>query len=260
MAGSQMAASGRVRFLGIDFDGASTASAADDILAAGKLPFRYVVTPNVHHVVKLHETGGDGFVRYADAWKVYCDSRVLSQLARACGLNLPVVTGSDLTAMLVQRASDLNLKVAIVGPSAEDCAILARRYPGLDISSYTPPMGFIHSEAEVKKCIDFVVSHPAALTFLAVGMPQQEILAQRIAEQGEARGVGLCIGASIDFLTLKQQRAPLWVQRFGLEWMHRLLSDPKRLARRYLIECPRIFPLIIAHVRDTRSRGRSPAA
>lgn len=255
-----MAASGRVRFLGIDFDQASTDSAADEILAAGKLPFRYVVTPNVHHVVKIHETGDAGFARYADAWKIYCDSRVLSQLARVCGLNLSVVTGSDLTAVLIRRASDLKLKITIVGPSAEDCAILARHFPGLDMSSYTPPMGFIASDDEVKKCVDFVLCHQAELVFLAVGMPQQEILAQRIAQHAEARGVGLCIGASIDFLTAKQQRAPLWVQRLGLEWMHRLLSDPKRLARRYLIECPRIFPLIIAHVRDTRSRDRSPAA
>jgi exopolysaccharide biosynthesis WecB/TagA/CpsF family protein len=54
----------------------------------------------------------------------------------------------------------------------------------------------------------------------------------------------LCIGASIDFLTGKQRRAPVWVQKAGLEWLHRLLSDPRRLASRYLIECPRIFYLI----------------
>jgi hypothetical protein len=54
----------------------------------------------------------------------------------------------------------------------------------------------------------------------------------------------LCIGASIDFLTGKQHRAPVWLQKVGLEWLHRLLSNPRRLAFRYLIECPRIFHLM----------------
>jgi Glycosyl transferase WecG/TagA/CpsF family len=56
--------------------------------------------------------------------------------------------------------------------------------------------------------------------------------------------VGLRIGASIDFLTGKQRRAPVWLQKIGLEWLYRLLSDPRRLASRYLIECPRILYLI----------------
>ena len=102
-------------------------------------------------------------------------------------------------------------------------------------------MGFIKSELEVQKCVDFVVNSQAPLVFLALGMPQQEILANRIAEHPHARGVGLCIGASIDFLTGKQRRAPVWLRKAGFEWLYRLLSDPQRLARRYLFESPRIF-------------------
>jgi exopolysaccharide biosynthesis WecB/TagA/CpsF family protein len=112
-------------------------------------------------------------------------------------------------------------------------------------------MGFIKSGAEVTKCVDFVVNTQAPLVFLAVGMPQQEFLAQHIANHPQARGVGLCIGASIDFLTGSQRRAPLWVQKAGLEWLHRLLSNPRRLASRYLIECPRIFYLICMEWRKT---------
>lgn len=244
--------SSRVFFLGLHFDGGSIASSIEEILGAVGRPFRYVVTPNVHHLVKMHEGGHALKAKYAAAWRVYCDSRVLSRLARICGLRLPVVTGSDLTAGLIARASDLKLKIGIIGPSASDCAVLGRRFPGLEITSYAPPMGFIASETEVQKCIDFVLTSQADLTFIAVGMPQQEILAQRLAERRDARGVGLCIGASIDFLTLKQRRAPLWVQHFGLEWLHRLASNPRRLAKRYLIECPRIFPLIVAHLMDPK--------
>jgi len=74
-------------------------------------------------------------------------------------------------------------------------------------------------------------------------MPQQEILALRVAQAGGAVGVGLCIGASLDFLTGRKARAPLWMQKASLEWLHRLLSEPGRLWRRYLIEGPRIFRL-----------------
>jgi N-acetylglucosaminyldiphosphoundecaprenol N-acetyl-beta-D-mannosaminyltransferase len=181
---------------------------------------------------------------YERAWRVFCDSRVLSRLAWLSGVRLTVITGSDLTACLIARAEEQHLRIALIGPTAAACAALEGRYPGLNVEFHTPPMGFIHSEHEVQKCIDFVVKTQAPLIFLAVGMPQQEILADRIADHPQTRGVGLCIGASIDFLTGTQRRAPAWVQKAGFEWLHRLLSDPRRLAWRYLVECPRIFYLI----------------
>jgi exopolysaccharide biosynthesis WecB/TagA/CpsF family protein len=181
---------------------------------------------------------------YERAWRVFCDSRVLSRLARVNGHRLPVITGSDLTADLITRAAKQRLTIAVIGPTGATCAGLQDRYPGLKVVVHALPMGFIKSELEVRKCVDFVVKTQAPLVFLAVGMPQQEILANRIADHPQARGVGLCIGASIDFLTGEQRRAPVWLQKAGLEWLYRLLSDPQRLARRYLIECPRIFYFI----------------
>lgn len=250
-----MTIANRVTFLGLQFDRGSTETAIEEILGAIGQPFKYVVTPNVQHVVEIHEQGETLKAKYASAWRIYCDSRVLKKLAQMCGSKLDVVTGSDLTAVLLARASDLRLKVAIVGPSAADCAILGNRFPGLQIASYAPPMGFMDSEVEVKKCISFILDANADITFLALGAPKQEILAHRLLEHPQAKGVALCIGASIDFLTGKQQRAPRWVQLSGLEWLHRLMSDPKRLANRYLVKCPKIFGLVVGHVLDTRLRS-----
>jgi N-acetylglucosaminyldiphosphoundecaprenol N-acetyl-beta-D-mannosaminyltransferase len=230
-----------VCFLGLRFDTGSTEEAACDILAETHGRFRYVVTPNVHHMVGLLEDPVPMRPLYEGAWRVFCDSRVLSSLARVGGLKLPVITGSDLTADLLARAAKHGLTVAIIGPSAAACARLQDKYPGLDVLFHTPPMGFIGSELEVRKCIDFAVKARAPLIFLALGRPQQEILASRIADHPQARGVGLCVGASIDFLTGRQRRAPVWIQKSGLEWLYRLLSDPRRFARRYLLESPRIF-------------------
>jgi N-acetylglucosaminyldiphosphoundecaprenol N-acetyl-beta-D-mannosaminyltransferase len=234
-----------VCFLGYRFDTGSIDDAVNNILTETGGHFKYLVTPNVQHMVRLLDDPTSLRPLYDGAWRVFCDSRVLSRLARFGGRRLPVVTGSDLTAKIIARAGNLRLTVAIVGPAAEAGDVLRRRYPGLNVVLHTPPMGFITSDLEIQKCVDFVVSAQAPLTFLALGTPQQEILAGHIASHPQARGVGLCVGASIDFLTGKQHRAPVWVQKAGLEWLHRLLSDPRRLASRYLIECPRIFYLII---------------
>jgi exopolysaccharide biosynthesis WecB/TagA/CpsF family protein len=239
-----MSTGGSVYFLGSRFDTGSIEEAVRNILAEMQGCFKYVVTPNVHHMVKLLEDPDVIQPLYERAWRVFCDSRVLSRLAWFSGLSLPVITGSDLTARLIARAAEKRLRIALVGPTDAACAALQSTYPGVDVEFHTPPMGFIKSEHEVQKCIDFVVKTQASLIFLALGMPQQEILARHIADHPQARGVGLCVGASIDFLTGKQCRAPVWVQKAGLEWLHRLLSDPRRLASRYLIECPRIFYLI----------------
>ena len=230
-----------VYFLGLDFDGGSIEEAASNILAEAHERFRYIVTPNVHHMVRMLEDPVTLRPLYERAWRVFCDSRVLSRLARVGGLSLPVITGSDLTADLIARAAKHGLMIAVIGPTDAACARLQDKYPGLRIVSHNPKMGFIRSELEIRKCVDFVVKAGAPLVFLAVGRPQQEILASRIADHPQARGVGLCIGAAIDFLTGAQHRAPVWVQKVGLEWFYRLVSDPQRFARRYLLESPRIF-------------------
>ncbi len=228
-------------FLGLPFHLLTLDQAADDILSQREGDFRYVVTPNVQHMVRLLDSHATLRPLYFSAWRTLCDSRVLSRLARLHGVQLPVATGSDLTAKLLQRAAVERIRVAIVGPDASVGDLLKPLYPGLDAVFHQPKFGFIDDPKAVDAAVDFVVSTNAPLVFLAVGTPQQELLAQRIQANPQARGVGLCIGASIDFLTGKQRRAPLWMQRSGIEWLHRLATNPVRLGRRYFVECPKIF-------------------
>ena len=215
--GSVMSATEGVYFLGLRFDTGSIEEAVCRILTETRGGFKYVVTPNVHHMVKMLDAPVAMQPLYKRAWRVFCDSRVLSRLARFNGQTPPVITGSDLTSRLISRAAELHLTISIIGPAASACSALLEKYPGLDIDVYTPPMGFIKSEPEIRRCVEFVVEKQAPLVFLAVGMPQQEILAFHIADNPMAKGIGLCIGASIDFLTGKQRRAPVWMQKTGLE-------------------------------------------
>jgi UDP-N-acetyl-D-mannosaminuronic acid transferase (WecB/TagA/CpsF family) len=88
---------------------------------------------------------------------------------------------------------------------------------------------------------------------LAIGTPQQEIIAQQLKERGIARGLALCIGAAINFITGVEKRAPPWIRGSGFEWLFRLVMNPRRLAKRYLVRCPRIF-LLLPHIELRRRR------
>ena len=82
-------------------------------------------------------------------------------------------------------------------------------------------------------------------SFIGVGSPRQEILARALAARGRARGTALCVGASLLFLSGEERRAPRALQGVGLEWAWRLAQDPRRLARRYLVEDPVIIALLL---------------
>lgn len=222
--------------------------------ATAEAPFGYIVTPNVDHMVRLAEGhAGDGPVRdsYDGADLILCDSRVLSLLGRWRGMTLPVVPGSDLTRAVLDRVARPGDRIGIVGGSTETLAMLAGRYAHLHFDQHIPPMGLRSKPAALAEAAAFVARSAPRFTFLAVGSPQQEMLALEIKRRGDARGVGFCIGASIDFIVGRERRAPVLVQKLALEWLFRLLQDPARLWRRYLVDGPRIFRIVARWRRPT---------
>ena len=223
----------------------------------GSERFGYVVTPNVDHVIRFHD---DEIFRdtYGSASYVLLDSRVLALLLKmSTGLIAPVCPGSDLTTQLFRTVIAPTDRVVIIGSTDLQARTLAREFGLLDLRHFNPPMDFIRDAAATETCLAFIEAcSPFRFCLLAVGSPQQEIIAQQLKRRGRARGLALCIGASINFLTGDEQRAPAWMQRAALEWMYRLLSDPARLARRYLIRGPRVFGVL----RNLRIGMRSPDA
>lgn len=234
-------------FLDLEFSTLSFDEVLADVASRAGLPrFSYIVTPNVDHVVKLRSaTGGataDAFCKaYEAAALRLCDSRILAGLAALCSIHLPVVPGSDLTAAIFDRVLVPGFRVAIVGGNGQTVSRLSALYPGVNFVQHIPPMGMLANPAAMKIAEDFVCDCGASMVLFATGAPQSEILAHNCCVRGQASGVGLCIGASIDFLLGDQNRAPRWMQKMGLEWAHRLASNPSRLWRRYLVEGPRIF-------------------
>jgi exopolysaccharide biosynthesis WecB/TagA/CpsF family protein len=211
----------------------------------GQEKFGYVVTPNVDHLIRYHE---DSHFRelYSHADYILLDSRVLAYLLRLTkGLKLKVCPGSDLTAHLLTKIVRPDDEIVLIGCSETQVAQLRAKLNLRNLHHFNPPMGFIKSPEAVEEALKFVEAHaPFRFCLIAVGSPQQEIFAQKLRERGIARGLGLCIGASINFLTGAETRAPAWMQKVGMEWAYRLLQDPKRLAKRYLVRGPRVFGLL----------------
>ena len=118
---------------------------------------------------------------------------------------------------------------------------LRSMYPHITWHHHAPPFGILKNPIAQSETIEFIEGCPAGLVFLAIGSPQSEIICATLATRRRAKGVALCIGASLEFITGVKKRAPPWMRRLRLEWLFRLISEPRRLWRRYLIEGPAIF-------------------
>ncbi len=243
----------RIAFLGIDIAPLNLPEALDAIdLMARKDKFSYVVTPNVDHFVNLYpeiaEPRSASFrAAYDDASLTLCDSRVVRALARFAGIELTVVPGSDLTASLFHNRLGQGDKVAIIGGDESLLDDLSRLFPKPTYEQHIPPMGILEKPQAMTDIADFVSTTEANYVLFAIGSPQSEIIAHQCWQSGKCKGVGLCIGASLEFITSAKKRAPIWMQKAGLEWSFRLFSEPSRLWRRYLVEGPRIFKIFLDH-------------
>lgn len=211
----------------------------------GQKRFGYVVNPNTDHLIRLHRDPAFRTL-YADAAYVLLDSRFISHLLRFNGtLRWPVCTGSDITEKLLDNVILSDDRLVLIGGDAGQAARLRQRYGLNQLAHFNPKMGFIQDAAEVETCLQFIEAHsPFRYCLLAVGAPQQEIVAHHLKARGIARGLALCIGASINFLTGTEHRAPHWLRHCGMEWLYRLLQAPGRMAERYLVRGPQIFGLL----------------
>lgn len=232
-----------VWFLNTAFDRIGFDTALERIaMRAPSAPFAFVVTPNVDHLVRMRHDRALAPL-YAQAWLTVCDSRVLELLAALSGEDVDVTAGSDLTEALFETAIDRDEPVVVIGGSQAVIDGVTARYGLTDVRWYEPPMGLRHKPDAIADCAAFIAANPARFVFLCVGSPQQEMIAEACLERGDCVGVGLCVGASLDFLSGQARRAPRWIQRARLEWLHRLSEEPARMWRRYLVEGPKVMVL-----------------
>lgn len=204
-------------------------------------PFHYVVNPNADCVVRL--SGDLAFATACErARMIVNDSRVLSLLARLAGKRLGAVPGSDLVGEFLRGHTSPSTTVCVVGGDEATIADVRAR-TAARIVHHNPSMGFIRDPVEMRRAHAFIRDNPADVVLLAVGSPQQELLARYVARQGDCKGLALCCGAAINLFVGTEPRAPAWMRRCALEWLYRLAANPRRLWRRYLVRSPQIFAL-----------------
>ncbi|HTQ04325.1 MAG TPA: WecB/TagA/CpsF family glycosyltransferase [Polyangiaceae bacterium] len=227
------------------------AHALVDSWASGPLgPVRYVVTPNVQHTMVFQENAAFREA-YASASLVIADGWPLVASSHLFGMPLPErVTGSDLLPGLFDLArADAPRTVFLLGaaPGIGEKAAerIHARWPNVRVTgTYSPPLGFEKNEAENQRILARIADAPPDILVVGLGAPKQELWTYRFRDEIRAK-VALCIGGTIDFMAGATKRAPDWVRTARLEWLHRALSEPRRLGRRYA-EHAVLFPMLVA--------------
>ena len=170
------------------------------------------------------------------------------------------VAGADLVPALAECAARRGYRIYLFGSApgvAEEAAeLLSKEHPGAMIVGAGGPM-FADVEDMDRAALDDIIAARPDIVCVALGHPKQErwIEAYR-HEIGAPLMVG--VGGSLDFIVGRKRRAPAWMQRTGLEWLHRMLTEPGRLGRRYARDLLIFPPLLLREVIKTPSR--TPAA
>lgn len=211
---------------------------------------KYVVTPNVDHTVLLQENSALQ-AAYRDADLILADGHPIVWASRLLRQPLPErVPGSELVPKLFTRfnSGGGRLKVFLLGagPGVAERASqnMKVEWPRVQTTGiYSPPIGFEKDPDETKVILDRIAAASPDVVVVGLGAPKQEIWVHQNRDRIKAKAA-FCVGATIDFLAGEKKRAPVWMQRSGIEWMHRMLSEPKRLVKRYAKDAW-VFPQLV---------------
>lgn len=210
-----------------------------------------VYTPNVDHLIKL-QSDREFQEAYQAAHFRVCDSKVIYYVSRFLGAPLRAkISGSDLfPAFYEYHRHNPEIRIFLLG-AREGVARTAQQKInakiGRDIivDAHSPSFGFERNEAECDAIIDLINQSGATVLAVGVGAPKQEKWIYKYKDRLPNVRIFLAIGATIDFEAGSLSRAPQWMSATGLEWLYRLAMEPQRLWRRYLIEDPLFFWLVI---------------
>lgn len=192
---------------------------------------------------------------------VFTDGKPIMWMAK--WLKRPIVekvSGPDLMCLLCERASKRHYKIFLLGCAEGVAANAARKlekdYPGLQcVGTYSPPFGFEKDYGEIEKIVKMLRESNADQLFVGMGSPKQDIFIYENMDKYQIP-VSYSMGAAIDFVGGNVKRAPKWMSDMGLEWFHRMMQDPKRLAKRYLVDDCKILKYYCEFKRREKRAGR----
>ena len=237
---------------------ADTVQIVIDELAAGR--DGSILTMNLDHLRRYNR---DAYCRdlYARSTLHVADGMPLVWASRVQGTPLPErVTGSNLIWSLSEGAAENGRSVFLLGgepgTAQEAAKILQKTYPKLKVAgTFCPDYGFEQSEDDMTAMTEAILSAQPDIVYVALGTPKQDKLIEILRDYRPACWwVG--VGISFSFVCGTVVRAPVWMQRTGLEWVHRMWQEPGRLAHRYLVNGLPYFMRLLAHTAGMRIFGR----
>ncbi len=173
-----------------------------------------------------------------DAWLNFTDGAPVAWLMRRCGWpTTHRVAGPDLMPAVIEAGQTRGIRHYLFGSTPDTLALLEdslrREYPGVQIAgSMSPPFRPLSDAEEMEIAAQIRAAEPH-IVWVGLGLPKQDEWMHRNAPRlGPVLSMG--VGAAFDFLAGTKPRAPLWMRSHGLEWLHRVRSEPRRLAYRYL--------------------------
>jgi exopolysaccharide biosynthesis WecB/TagA/CpsF family protein len=210
-----------------------------------------LITPNVDHLMKLQKDR-EFYEIYQKAEYVTLDSQIVKLALGFLGTPVKeIITGSDFFPSFYQFHRNNNaVKVFLLGagPGVADKAMkIVNQKVGREIivGAYSPSFGFEKNEEECSHILDLINASPANVLVVGLGAPKQEKWIYRFKDLLPKVEIYLAIGATIDFEAGNIKRAPKFMQRLAIEWLYRMLKEPRRLWRRYMIEDFPFFFLIL---------------
>ena len=244
----------RVEVMGVPIDPwtmAQTVEKARQLVEEGV--FAHLIGVNADKILQMRDDPEiDAIVRRCEI--VNADGASMVMAARRLGVDIPErVAGIDLMWELCGLAQKEGYRVCLVGAKREVVektrVVLENRYPGIDIA-WARDGYFI--EEEFDEVGAELASHDPQITFVGITSPKKERLIERFRELG-FRGAYVGVGGSFDVVSGNIPRAPMWMQRAHLEWLFRMMQEPGRLVKRYLVGNARFMRLLRAE--EKRMRG-----
>lgn len=225
-----------VQLLNIHVDNLSTYELLQSLRAG------VVLTPNVDHLMQLQRD--PEFVSiYASADYKLCDSQILFYASRF--LRTPIkekISGSDLFPAFCEFHKDNpDIRIFLLGgtdgvPEKATENINSKIGREIVVGAYSPPFGFEHDAQECFNIIETITRSGATVLAIGVGAPKQEKWIHKYKDYLTSIQIFMAVGATINFEAGAVKRAPKWMSRCGLEWLYRLLTEPRRLWKRYLVD------------------------
>jgi N-acetylglucosaminyldiphosphoundecaprenol N-acetyl-beta-D-mannosaminyltransferase len=215
-----------------------------------------IFTPNVDHIVQV-EHNLELRAAYEKVSLSVVDGQLLLWASYVLGSPLPEkISGSDLMLPLARRAAERQWRVYLLGGGpgvAELAAKELQKQFAINIVGVDAP--FVRPDGvpvEGPVVVERIVKAEPHLVFAAFGAPKQELFLHRAAPDIRP-AVGIGVGAGFDFVAGRLKRAPRWISESGLEWLFRLAQEPRRLAKRYLVDDPEFLAILARTLRAPKA-------